>query len=236
MYVTLFGDRRGTLPAGWINETIIALLGDARIDATGTTGTGARMTFLGLAGDAIVIVPPGRGADRLVRLGTAVSAAGGAGAGGDPLRPGPGGPLAADRQVGGHRAGHPDRLRAPVPGVETPTDVLVGVALGVAIPLLGFRLFGPQPGLPDHLYLSAEAQRPRGPPLHGRGPSGRGAYAITAAPGAVIADLSQRPPSPSVIGDGDITSLLCWWFRLVGACGWKLSRPGTPVQGPGHPF
>ena len=28
MYVTLFGDRRGTLPAGWINETIIALLGD----------------------------------------------------------------------------------------------------------------------------------------------------------------------------------------------------------------
>jgi hypothetical protein len=59
MYVTLFGDRRGTLPAGWTNETIVALLGDARIDATGTTETGARMTFLGLAGDAIVIVPPG---------------------------------------------------------------------------------------------------------------------------------------------------------------------------------
>jgi hypothetical protein len=59
MYVTLFGDRRGTLPAGRINETIVALLGDARIDATGTTGTGARMTFLGLAGDAIIVVPPG---------------------------------------------------------------------------------------------------------------------------------------------------------------------------------
>ena len=58
MYVTLFGDRRGTLPAGWINETIIALLGDARIDATGSAA-GARMTFLGLAGDAIVLVPPG---------------------------------------------------------------------------------------------------------------------------------------------------------------------------------
>jgi hypothetical protein len=31
MYVTLFGDRRGTLPADGTNETIIALLGDARI-------------------------------------------------------------------------------------------------------------------------------------------------------------------------------------------------------------
>ena len=59
MYVTLFGDRRGTLPAGWINETIVALLGDARIDATGSVGRGARMTFLGLAGDAVVHVPPG---------------------------------------------------------------------------------------------------------------------------------------------------------------------------------
>ena len=59
MYVTLFGDRRGTLAAGWGNETIIALLGDARIDATGSAAAGARMTFVGLAGDAIVIVPPG---------------------------------------------------------------------------------------------------------------------------------------------------------------------------------
>jgi hypothetical protein len=59
MYVTLFGDRRGTLPAGWIKETIVALLGDARIDATGSAGPGATMTFLGLAGDALVRVPPG---------------------------------------------------------------------------------------------------------------------------------------------------------------------------------
>jgi hypothetical protein len=58
-YVTLFGDRRGTLPAGWIKETIVALLGDARIDATGSAGPGATMTFVGLAGDAIVRVPPG---------------------------------------------------------------------------------------------------------------------------------------------------------------------------------
>ncbi|MET0833982.1 MAG: hypothetical protein ABWZ62_08385 [Actinomycetota bacterium] len=59
MYVTLFGDRRGTLPAGWANETVVALLGDAKIDATGALPQGARMTFLGLAGDAIVVVPPG---------------------------------------------------------------------------------------------------------------------------------------------------------------------------------
>jgi tRNA A-37 threonylcarbamoyl transferase component Bud32/membrane-associated phospholipid phosphatase len=33
-------------------------------------------------------------------------------------------------------------------GVEAPTDVLVGVALGVAIPLLGFRLFAPSQVFP----------------------------------------------------------------------------------------
>lgn len=59
MYVTLFGDRRGTLPAGWINETIVALLGDARIDATSSAGPGATIRFLGLAGDAVVHVAPG---------------------------------------------------------------------------------------------------------------------------------------------------------------------------------
>jgi hypothetical protein len=32
MYVTFFGDRRGTLPSGWTKETIVALVGDARID------------------------------------------------------------------------------------------------------------------------------------------------------------------------------------------------------------
>jgi len=59
MYVTFFGDRRGTLPSGWIKETIVALVGDARIDATAPAGPGATLTFLGLAGDAVVRVPPG---------------------------------------------------------------------------------------------------------------------------------------------------------------------------------
>jgi hypothetical protein len=59
MYVTVFGDRRGTLPAGWTKETIVALVGDARIDATAPSGPGATLTFLGLAGDAVVRVRPG---------------------------------------------------------------------------------------------------------------------------------------------------------------------------------
>ncbi len=59
MYVTVFGDRRGTLPAGWTKETIVALVGDARLDASAPAGKGATLTFVGLAGDAVVRVPSG---------------------------------------------------------------------------------------------------------------------------------------------------------------------------------
>ena len=59
MYVTVFGDRRGTLPAGWTKETIVSFLGDARIDASAGAGPGARVTFVALAGDAVIRVPPG---------------------------------------------------------------------------------------------------------------------------------------------------------------------------------
>lgn len=58
MYVTFFGDRRGTLPAGWAKETIVSFLGDARIDASAGAGPGARVTFVALAGDAVIRVPP----------------------------------------------------------------------------------------------------------------------------------------------------------------------------------
>ena len=37
----------------------MALVGDARIDATAPAGPGATLSFLGLAGDAVVRVPPG---------------------------------------------------------------------------------------------------------------------------------------------------------------------------------
>jgi hypothetical protein len=59
MYVTLFGDRRSTLPAGWTKETYLSLVGDARIDASAPAGENASLTFIGLAGDAIVRVAPG---------------------------------------------------------------------------------------------------------------------------------------------------------------------------------
>jgi hypothetical protein len=59
MYVTIFGDRRGTLPAGWTKETIVSFLGDARIDASAAAGPGAKVTFVALVGDAVLRVPPG---------------------------------------------------------------------------------------------------------------------------------------------------------------------------------
>jgi hypothetical protein len=59
VYVTIFGDRRGSLPAGWTKETIISFLGDARIDATAGAGPGAKLTMVTLAGNAVLPVPPG---------------------------------------------------------------------------------------------------------------------------------------------------------------------------------
>ena len=59
MFVSLFGDRRGTLPTGWTKELVVSLMGDARIDASAAPGEGATVTFIGLAGDAIVRVAPG---------------------------------------------------------------------------------------------------------------------------------------------------------------------------------
>ena len=43
--VTFFGDRRGTPPTGWTKETIVALVGDARIDASAPAGPGATLTL-----------------------------------------------------------------------------------------------------------------------------------------------------------------------------------------------
>jgi hypothetical protein len=59
MYVTILGDRRTTLPAAWTKETIVSVLADARIDASAGAGTGAKLTFIALAGEAVIRVPPG---------------------------------------------------------------------------------------------------------------------------------------------------------------------------------
>jgi len=59
MYLTIFGDRRAMLPASWTKETIVSVLGDTQIDASAGAGMGATVTFIALAGEAVIRVPPG---------------------------------------------------------------------------------------------------------------------------------------------------------------------------------
>jgi hypothetical protein len=59
MYVTVFGDRQVSLPAGWTKETVVWLVGDAEIDASAAPGPGASLTLIALVGDAAIRVPPG---------------------------------------------------------------------------------------------------------------------------------------------------------------------------------
>jgi hypothetical protein len=59
MVVAILGDRRSTLPANWTKETVVALAAEARFDASGGAGPGASLTFVGVAGDLVLHVPPG---------------------------------------------------------------------------------------------------------------------------------------------------------------------------------
>ena len=59
IYLTIFGDRRTTLPAGWTRETIVSVLGDTWIDASAGAGTDATVKLIALAGEAVIRVPPG---------------------------------------------------------------------------------------------------------------------------------------------------------------------------------
>ncbi|HEV3497618.1 MAG TPA: hypothetical protein VHA34_14840 [Actinomycetes bacterium] len=47
------------LPADWTSETVVALAAEADFDATSGAGPGASITFVGIAGDLVVKVPPG---------------------------------------------------------------------------------------------------------------------------------------------------------------------------------
>ena len=58
MYMSILGDRRASLPAEWTKETIVSVLADAQIDASAGAGTGATVTFIALAGEAVIRVPP----------------------------------------------------------------------------------------------------------------------------------------------------------------------------------
>jgi hypothetical protein len=59
MFVAILGDRRSTLPANWTKETAVAIAAEADFDASGGAGSGASLTFVGVAGDLVVRVPPG---------------------------------------------------------------------------------------------------------------------------------------------------------------------------------
>ena len=59
MFVAILGDRRTTLPAGWTKETAVALAAEASFDASAGAGPGASLTFVGVAGDLMLRVPPG---------------------------------------------------------------------------------------------------------------------------------------------------------------------------------
>jgi hypothetical protein len=59
MFVAILGDRRMRLPADWTSETVLALAAEASFDASGGAGPGASITFVGVAGDLVVKVPPG---------------------------------------------------------------------------------------------------------------------------------------------------------------------------------
>jgi hypothetical protein len=59
MFVAILGDRRSTLPADWTKETAIAIAAEAAFDATGGTGPGASLTFIGIAGDLLLRIPAG---------------------------------------------------------------------------------------------------------------------------------------------------------------------------------
>jgi hypothetical protein len=59
MFVAILGDRRSTLPADWTKETAITIAAEADFDASSGAGPGASLTFVGVAGDLVVRVPPG---------------------------------------------------------------------------------------------------------------------------------------------------------------------------------
>ena len=59
MFVAILGDRRSRLPADWTRETAVALAAEADFDASGGAGPGASLTFVGVAGDLVLRVPPG---------------------------------------------------------------------------------------------------------------------------------------------------------------------------------
>ena len=107
----------------------------------GCLAAAVRRRHLARRGDAPAAAVRGGVPDRLVRLGDAVRADGAARgwAGRRSCTPWCRRAAARNRQVGGERRWWRWSLGRMHLGVDAPTDVLVGVVIGVTIPLLGFR-------------------------------------------------------------------------------------------------
>jgi hypothetical protein len=58
LQLAVFGNQRGTLPPDWTRETAVSVLGVVHLDASAGAGRDAQLTFIGLAGDLVVRVPP----------------------------------------------------------------------------------------------------------------------------------------------------------------------------------
>lgn len=59
MIVAILGDRHSTLRSEWTRETVVAVAAEARLDASAGSAPRAALTFVGLAGDLVLRVPPG---------------------------------------------------------------------------------------------------------------------------------------------------------------------------------
>jgi hypothetical protein len=57
--VAVLGGREVKLASGWTNQTLVAILGGAHVDATPLPGPGAKLKLVTILGGAEVIVPAG---------------------------------------------------------------------------------------------------------------------------------------------------------------------------------
>jgi hypothetical protein len=59
MDIVIFGGRESQLPPDWADETYLAILGGATLDASAGAADEARLTFVGVLGGAKLRVPKG---------------------------------------------------------------------------------------------------------------------------------------------------------------------------------
>ena len=169
---------------------------------------------------------------------------------GDPVHAGAGGPLAQHRQVGGGRAGGAGRRSAASRlGADAPTDVLVGVAIGVTIPLVAFRRFAPNEVFPityrrgRSAHLDVGGARGAGDPAGAGGPARpgrRGGQAVRAGRVGRLhpaADHGQGRPATASCSASCTPRATCAptagtsWAGSCCTAGWRTRSRSTPCGG-----